>query len=386
MKTKVARVVTAPEVVEYHLRNTLNELTKHPQFSLEIIGTGVSLYKDRWPHVQFTDIRIERKIHLVHDVIALIKLTKHFSKTKPDIVHSIMPKSGLIAAMAGFLARVPIRIHTFGGQIWANKSGLKRKFFVSLDKLVVALNSACLTDSPSQSQFLLENGVGCAGNPIPVLGKGSLSGVDLKKFDPLKFQHEAKKIRQSYGINDQDVVFVFVGRKLKDKGVFELIEAFSRLNRKKKNCYLLLVGPEDSLEFTEYFKTAPKDHVISVGHTPTPEIYMACADIFVLPSYREGFGTVAIEAAAMGLPTIATKIPGLVDAVEENITGVLVAMKDAESLEKAMEQLLVDSALRKKLGQAGQDRVKKYFSSEKLAADLFNFYRKLMPERMDKQD
>lgn len=374
-RIRVARVITSPEVVEYHLRNMLNHLDKYADFSLEIIGTGVSRYEKLWPGVQFTDLKIERKIHPLNDFVALLKLTSHFLKTKPDIVHSIMPKAGLLSAIAGLLARVPVRMHTFTGQIWANKSGLKKRFFISLDKLVINLNKICLTDSVSQSEFLLKNGVGYLQQPIPVLGKGSLSGVDLKRFDPDRFKEEAAKMRQSYGIAEDDVVFAFIARKFRDKGVFELVEAFNQLCKKRKNCYLLFVGPDESLEFTEYFKTVPREHIISEGHTSSPELYLACSDVLCLPSYREGFGSIVIDAAAMKIPTIATKIPGLIDAVEENVTGLFVEMKDAKALEETMDKLLGDHELRRQLGQAAQQRVKDHFSSEKLSKDLFNFYR-----------
>lgn len=374
-RIRVSRVVTSAEVVEYHLRNTLNQLSKYPEFSFEIVGTNVSQYRNLWPQVEFIDIEIERKIHPIKDLIALAKLTRHLWRTNPDVIHSIMPKAGLISALAGFIARTPVRVHTFTGQIWSNQHGLKRKFFILMDRLVIAMNSICFTDSSSQSEFLLEHAIGYANRPIPVLASGSLSGVDLNKFDPLKFQDEAKRMRKVYGITELDVVFVFIGRKFRDKGVFELIEAFHRLNRKRRNTYLFFVGPDDSSEFTNYFKTAPKEHVISHGHTRTPELFLASSDVLVLPSYREGFGSIVIDAAAMGLPAIATKISGLVDAVEEGVTGILVEMKDSKALEDAMDRLFCDIELRKKLGQAAKKRVQSQFSSERVAEELFDFYR-----------
>ena len=156
-KLKVVRVVTASYVVPWHLKNTLRRMPT--DFEVCVVGQDVSKYKDSYPNVKFVDIKINRKTSLISDALALIALCKFFLSYKPDIVHSIMPKAGLLTSLAGFICRVPIRIHTFTGQTWVAKIGLSRYFYYCLDRLINFLNTICLTDSPSQSAFLQKHGI-----------------------------------------------------------------------------------------------------------------------------------------------------------------------------------------------------------------------------------
>ena len=154
-KLKVVRVVTASYVVPWHLSNTLNRM--QPDFEVCVVGQGVSSCRDSYSDIRWVDIDLDRKINLISDVFALFALCRFFVSYKPDIVHSIMPKAGLLTAIAGFICRIPVRMHTFTGQVWATKTGLSRPVYYWLDRLINSLNTICLTDSPSQSVFLHEN-------------------------------------------------------------------------------------------------------------------------------------------------------------------------------------------------------------------------------------
>jgi len=373
-KLKVVRVVTASYVVPWHLHNTLKRISK--DFEVCVIGQGVSKNQVAYPDVKFVDININRKVSLIDDSLALLAMCRFFIVYKPDIVHSIMPKAGLLAAIAGFFCRVPVRMHTFTGQIWVAQTGLLRHFYYWIDRLINAMNTACLTDSFSQSAFLLENGIGHAGKPLAVLSKGSLSGVDVERFRSAKLVAGAEALRSSLGISREDFVFSFIARKTVAKGAVDVLKAFSAISTVFKNARLLFVGPDEDGAIAVLQEKNPElfVNVISAGHVSDPETYLAITDVLCLPSYREGFGSIVIDAAAMGVPAIGSRIPGLTDSIVENETGLLFPAGDVEALVKHMSRLIESPALRQQMGDRARTRVDAFFTADQLYLALKEFY------------
>jgi len=242
---------------------------------------------------------------------------------------------------------------------------------------VVRLNTRCYADSASQRSFLVEQGIGSAGE-IAVLGPGSLAGVDLMQYD-IRLRSQRMTLRRELNIDPDAKVIAFVGRVTRDKGIGELVAAFETLQRGGRgDLVLLLVGPvEDSpnLMPAHLLRAAESNPAIRfIGYSPQPEKYLALADFFCLPSYREGFGNAVIEAAAMGLPAVATHIPGLTDSVIDGQTGILVAPKDAAGLAAALGRLLSDDGLRERMGAAARLRAVEFFDAERINAQLLNEY------------
>jgi len=385
-KPVIVRVVTAPEAVEFHLKNTLEFISN--DFTTLVVGDGVSKFRGLFPAITYVDLKIERKISLWADLVAIVKLVIILRSLKPCVIHTIMPKAGLIGAVAGSIARVPVRVHTFTGQVWANKVGISKRILILIDRLIVTLNTDAFTDSFSQSDFLFKSGVSKYGLPLPVIGDGSLSGVDLNRFDPSKLKMAGHSIRKKYGVPEQAFVFLFVGRKCRDKGVLDLIEAFASVQKRVKlQSYLMLVGPdEDHGEITARLEERRdlSQNVISVGIVSRPEEYFAAANVFCLPSYREGFGSVVIEAAALKLPTIGTRISGLVDAIVDGETGMLVSPGNINELAEAMVKLATSPSLAECYGVNARRRVEEKFSSLRLYTRLKDFYLEkcnLIPEK-----
>lgn len=369
-RPKVVRVVTASYVVPWHLANTLRRISV--DFDVYVVGKGVAVYRDAYPDVNWIDVNIERRIAPLADLIALARLCWIFSAIKPDIVHSIMPKAGLLAALAGFLCRVPVRVHTFTGQVWANRQGLSRKLFYLIDKAINSLNTVCLTDSPSQSDFLLTNGLSASGRRLPFLSKGSLCGVDTVRF---RVENQARvRIRMESGIPEQAYVFLFLGRLSRDKGVLDLAAAFAKLPCSQ--CDLLFVGPDEEgmVEQLRVITAACCERVHFVGYASNPEDYMASADMFCLPSYREGFGTVVIEAAAACIPSIGTRIAGVVDAIDEGKTGVLYPAGDVDALRDLMRDCVDHPGKYHLFGMNARQRVLESFGADVLYGALRQFY------------
>lgn len=371
-KLNIFRVVTSADAVNFHLRNTLLLSTED---AITVIGKDVACLQSNFPHVAFINVSIEREINFLSDLKALFTLAFLFFRNKPDVVHSIMPKAGLLSAIAGFITRVPVRVHTFTGQKWASERGAKRTLLISLDKLIVKLNTICLTDSASQSEFLWKHNIHQNKRPLPTVGRGSLSGVDLDRFNSATIAPSKDRVRSSFDISPRDIVYIFLGRKCEDKGLVELINSFRKLNQKLPATKLLLVGPDEAKGSTlkNLLQTLPTN-IINLPATFAPEIYLNAADIFCIPSYREGFGTVVIEAGALGLACVGTKIPGLSDSIQDGVTGLLVEPKDENSLYIAMRSLAKNPVLRKTLSDNALAYVRKYYDSKNIYKELRLLY------------
>lgn len=378
-KPKVVRVVTASYVVPWHLGNTLRRLPA--DFEVHVVGQDVSSNKDAYPGVQWVDIDLNRKVSLLADLRSLWALCRFLRAHKPDIVHSIMPKAGLLSALAGFICRVPIRIHTFTGQTWVNRNPVPRFFLYMLDRTVNALNTVCLTDSPSQSRFLHEHHISNHGGPLPALGKGSLSGVELSHFDRPGLEAGHERLMDEIGIRQGDFVFAFIARKSRDKGAIDMLTVFSRVRNAHPDAKLLFVGPDESDgELVALRATTPAlfTNVSDIGMAQNHRLYLSISNVLCLPSYREGFGSIVIDAAAAGLPTIGSDIVGLVDSIEDGETGILIPAGNLAEFEQAMLSVLENPAHCKKLGNAARGRVETYFTADKMYALLKNFYLSLL--------
>ncbi len=374
-KPKVIRVVTAPYVVQWHLTNTLRRMKD--DFDVTVVGQGVSIFKSSSPEVNWVQINIGREVNLIADLRSLFHLCKVFRAQRPDIVHSIMPKAGLLCAIAGFICRVPVRLHTFTGQLWANKRFPVRQLLYLIDRLILLLNTECLSDSPSQSELLRQHRISFRGMPLRVLGKGSLSGVDVARFDIAKVSDRAASLRTELGIDDRDFVFAFVARKSRDKGALDMIGAFARIVNLHPHAKLLFVGPDESNGELRSIRAVMPDAfngVIDIGKVDHHEAYLAISDVLCLPSYREGFGSIVIDAAAMGVPAIGTRIAGLVDSIEDGKTGVLVPAGDISKFAEAMLSMIEDPPRRIKMGVAARHRVEADFTADKLYASLRDYY------------
>ncbi len=279
------------------------------------------------PRIRVVDFPIVREVSLLKDLQALLFLVSWLRAERIAAVHSITPKAGLLAMLAARLAGVRLRHHTFTGQVWATKSGMARFLLKACDRMIVGAATQVFADSPSQCRFLTdENVVGPGG--ISVLGPGSIAGVDMDRFRP-----DAKvrqQLRAELNAPEDLCVFLFMGRLTRDKGIYDLIEAFATTAATNPRVELWLVGPDEERLQQQCEPRGPRGtgRVRWFGQTSRPERYMASADVLVLPSYREGFGSVVIEAAACAVPTVGYRIDGLIDAVVEDRTGVLVEIRN----------------------------------------------------------
>lgn len=343
---KVFRISTVPMSLNILLKGQLRYLNQY--FDLVAVsGEGEDLdeVKNR-EGVKVYPIEIQRQISPFKDLISLIKLYNYFRKEKPEIIHSITPKAGLLSMVAGKLAGVPIRIHTFTGLVFPYKTGILQKLLISMDKLLCH----CATNIYPEGQGVKTDLklFKITGKPLNIIGNGNVNGIDTAHFSP-DFYSVAEKVqlRSELKIEASDFVFVFVGRLVKDKGINELVSAFVKVQASSsKKLKLILVGPlEQDLDplAPDVLQTIDSNpDIISLGFQKDVRPYFAIGDALVFPSYREGFPNVVLQALAMGIPALVSDINGCNEIVQDGYNGSIFPAKDEIALQKSMQQILTD--------------------------------------------
>ncbi|MRR56877.1 MAG: glycosyltransferase family 1 protein [Deltaproteobacteria bacterium] len=381
-KHRLCYVVSSEMTVSAFLANHIGTAASEYDVTVVVNTANADFMKDMNLPARLKMIPIERRISPLRDLFALTKLVILFYREGFDIVHSVSPKAGLLAMLSAWLAKVPCRIHTFTGQVWAVRQGWRRKVLKGIDRVLAALTSTALVDSPSQRSFLISEGVLLEGKSS-VIGSGSISGVDGVRFrTDVQARHE---VRDALGIAESETLLLFLGRLTRDKGVLDLATAFQRIGRRFPDAQLMLVGPDEDELMPEILRICSEvgDRVRHADFTREPERYMAAADIFCLPSYREGFGTVIIEAAATGIPAVASRIYGITDAVVESSTGLLHRPGNVDEIEAALSQLIADPAKRIAMGNEARRRALTEFSQAESSRELMAFYGKMIGYRID---
>lgn len=323
-------------------------------------------------------IPIQRNITIFNDLKAVRLLSSYFRKMRFDAVHSVTPKAGLTTALAARMAGIKHRIHIFTGQVWATRNGAMRTILKSIDKLLASLDNHILVDGEAQRRFLISEGV-VKDSKSKVLGAGSICGVNTDKFTPSP--EEREKQREKLGISPEKVVYTFMGRLNRDKGIYELLQAFNNLVESCPNAYLLIFGSDEEQcmdHLNEYPNIRKGINFQYPGSTPTPQLSLQAADVFCLPSYREGFGMSVIEASCLGLPVICSDAYALADTMVDNVTGLRCKVADAHSLENAMKYFYNHPEACKTMGTNGRKRVLDLFPGEKIVGAWVDYYQSLL--------
>ena len=375
MRKKICFVVSSPITAKAFLINHIKALSVfYDVYLIANFENQSTDFFNNLPLKEIKNISIARDIHLFQDLKALLELRSYLKKMRFDAVHTVTPKAGLLGILAARLSGVKNRIHIFTGQVWHTKKGVFRSLLMFLDRFIVWNATHILVDGESQRQFLIKNKIVSDYNSF-VLGKGSISGVDVTRFLPNN--DEKKAIRNELGISEGHVVYMFLGRMNIDKGIRELAQAFEKLNIKYSNVKLLLVG-DDEENMIPYIKKTVTflDNVIFYGITPSPEKLLQACDVYCLPSYREGFGTSIIEASLMEKPIICSDTYGLMGTIVENQTGLRHKTADVNSLFIQMEKLVQNNELRNNLGKEGRKYVMNNFDSKLISEKWVEFYKK----------
>lgn len=323
-------------------------------------------------------VPMERHISLKKDIVSLFKLIKVFCRERPQMVHSMTPKAGLLCMVAAWLTRVPVRVHTFTGLVFPTAQGLKRKILMLTDAITCACATHIIPEGEGVKADLQNNGI--TKKPMRILGYGNVRGIDMTRFS-----RRESVMRMAENLRDSDVfTFLFVGRIVRDKGINELVAAFKRLNEEFPKTRLWLVGffeeNLDPVSSTTKSIIESNKSIEAVGEKLADELlsYYAASDCFVFPSYREGFPNTVIEAGAMDLPCIVTDINGSREIICQGENGIIIPSKNEEQLYKAMKQMITDENGRKKMTGNARKMIADRFEQSFVRQCLYDYYEEIL--------
>jgi glycosyltransferase involved in cell wall biosynthesis len=377
---KIIRTATVSISLDILLKGQLAFLKEHYEV-VAVSGQDVHLENvDNREGVRTIPVAFQRQISPFKDFVSLIKLYKVLRKEKPLIVHSITPKAGLLSMLAAYFAGVPIRIHTFTGLIFPYKKGFLHHLLLFLDKILCRFATHIIPEGEGVKKDLVAFKV--TKKPLKVIANGNVNGIDLDFFNPNKVsQIEQENLKQQLHIAASDFVFVFVGRLVSDKGINELVAAFTNLCKQNSNCKLLLVGPFenelDPLNRETLDLISSNKSIITVGFQDDVRPYLAISNVFVFPSYREGFPNVVLQAGAMNLPCIVTDISGSNEIIISNETGIIIPVKNEIAIFDAMQLLFHDNDLFQKLQSKSRVNIVSRFQQEFVWNSLLQEYKRL---------
>lgn len=378
---KIIRITTVPISLKNLLKGQLKYMSSfYNVIAISSPGDAIKDIKnDEGVHV--IEIEMTRSITPLKDLRSVFKLYKTFKKEKPFIVHTHTPKAGTLGMLASKLAGVPHRLHTIAGLPLLEATGSKRWLLNTVEKITYACATKIYPNSFGLKDIILENKFTKAGK-LKVIGNGSSNGIDVKHFSRENLtDKEISKLRNSLNLQNEDIVFIFVGRLVADKGINELIAAFKKTCKMVSNIKLLLVGTFES-ELDPLHKETLKEiesnkNILSVGWQTDVRPYFAVSNVLVFPSYREGFPNVVMQAGAMNLPSIVTNINGCNEIIKNNINGIIIPPKNEEKLIKAMMNLLENSTKRKALASASRDLICNNYKREVIWEALLQEYKDL---------
>jgi glycosyltransferase involved in cell wall biosynthesis len=380
-KKKLIRITTVPLSLDKLLEGQLRFMTDYYDV---VAVSSEKEYLERIgkrENVATHHLEMTRKITPVQDVIAVIKMYFYFKKVKPFIVHTHTPKAGIVGMMAAKLAGVPHRLHTVAGLPLLEATGLKRKILDFVEKLTYSCATKVYPNSKALLQIIQNNSY-CKISKLKVIANGSSNGINTSLFNSEIISENQKfELKNHLKINENDFVFIFVGRIVTDKGINELVQAFSKLNQEINAIKLLLVGPfEEDLnplkpETLEIIKA--HSSIISVGYQNDVRPYFSISNALVFPSYREGFPNVVMQAGAMNLPSIVSDINGCNEIIENNKNGIIIPVKNSTALFVTMKELVQNSVNYQFMKSNSRSLIENRFEQKIVWEALLNEYESL---------
>lgn len=380
---KICFVTTISLTLKMFILDLAKYLYETGEFDITFICSHDDSFRNDLPdYIRYVPIKMERGISL-GGISACISMYKFFKKEKFDLVQFSTPNASLYASLASKLSKVPVRLYCQWGILYVGFSGLKRKIFKIVEKTVCNLSTWIEPDSYGNLRFSHLEGLYKA-NKSSVVWNGSASGVNLCKFNHNNKSLWRSEVRGRYDLHEDAFVFGFVGRITRDKGVNELLRSMKKLLSNSHDVYLLIIGSDDNITSIEediYNWSKENKRIIYCGKTNHVEQFLSTMDVLVLPSYREGFGSVVIEAGAMKVPSLVSDIPGPSDIVSPGETGFVVRKKDTEDLTRQMAHILGDSELVKRMGNQAYKYVVSNFEQKELFKHIAQNRLKLIENR-----
>ena len=378
---KIIRITTVPSSLRTLLRGQSRFMSKHYEV-IGVSGDGDALAEVRENEgIKTHVVEMTRTITPLKDLKAAFKLYKLFKHEKPFIVHTHTPKAGTLGMLAAKLAGVPHRLHTIAGLPLLEASGNKRKLLDAVEKFTYSCATKILPNSFGLEQIIIENNY-TKPEKLLVIGNGSSNGIDTNHYDTTHVSEDKKiHLKQELHINDKDVVFIFIGRIVRDKGINELVRAFNNLSKKELHCKLILVGPRENhldplLPETETL-IRENNQILAVGLQKDIRPYVAISDVLTFPSYREGFPNVVLQCSCMNLPCIVSNINGCNEVIEDQVNGLIIPVKDDIALEQAMQFMIDHPMKRKEMIYHTRSRIIERYEQKFVWNEILKYYKSL---------
>lgn len=365
MPIKICALTTISKTMDWFIVDSMRNLSKNGYEVTLICNMEDGFAERNSDYAKCINLPMSRGASLKDLIKMPFVLRRIFKENQFDLIYYTSPNVSLYASIGGILAGIKTRVYSQCGLRYVAFAGMKRKIFWFIEKMTCRLSTTIRAQSPLNMQFAIDEKL-CPAEKISVVGIGGTTGVSLSQCDNFAHEEAKIKLRKKYGICENAFVYGYVGRINADKGINELITAFSKIQEKYNNVYLVLVGMLDDANpiKDENLHTAQdSSHIIMTGNVPPEQVYphMAIFDVLTHPTYREGFGKVLQEAMGMKLPIITTDVPGPSEVVERNISGLVVKAQNVEALFEGMEHLYKNEELRNKIAKEGRERAERYF-------------------------
>lgn len=376
---KVLHIVNISFVIPYFLGKQMNWFTQkgYTEYVICSPSSELALFSKQYAF-EYKEIEILRKISIFKDLKAVFSTIKYIKRINATIVTGHTPKGGLIAMLAAWLCRVPVRIYLRHGLVYETSTGMKRLLLIFIDRLASKLSTKIVCVSPSVAKRSIEDRLNSPEKQV-VLANGTCNGIDVERFCSDRVDRvRVDEMKNNLGIEKGDFIIGFTGRLVKDKGIIELVRAYKNLRNEYNNVKLMLVGMleiRDALPEDVVKTITDDDGIISTGYVEfsSIEYYYAMMDVFVLPSYREGFPTSVLEASSMSIPVITTRVTGCCDSIIDGVTGLFVG-HDEHELMDALLSLYKDPSLRGQMGKAGREFVAENFEQSIIWKEIEKLY------------
>lgn len=380
-KLKIIRTSTVSGSLYSLLKGQLKLLNQYYEIIAVSHDSGNLDLLEKREGIKSISINMERKISPFRDLVSLWDLYRCFKKEKPDAVHSITPKAGFLTMVAGYLANVPVRMHTFTGLIFPTEKGIKQKILIAMDKILCKCATNIYPEGKGVQEDLVNYGI--TRKPLKIIGNGNVNGIDTDFFDPKLFsQSEIYTMKKDLGISENDYVFIFVGRMVRDKGLNELISCFRSINTLYPSTKLLLVGEMkqrfDKLDADTEKEIISNPHILSVGYQKDVRPYFALSDVLVFPSYREGFPNVVMQSGAMELPSIVTDINGCNEIILDQENGFIIQPKNKNQLQEKMEYAYLHQDEMSKIGKHSREMIRARYEQNYLWSEILSEYQRVL--------
>ena len=379
MKQKIIRTSTVATSLNTFCRGTLRDLSR--LYDVVAVSTPDHELQEiaQREGIRVIGVPMSRPIAPLRDLVSLWRLIRVFRRERPAMVHSITPKAGLLSMIAAWICRVPIRLHTFTGLVFPTATGLKKRILILTDRITCACATHIVPEGEGVKADLINYNI--TRKPLQVLGYGNIRGIDLDHY-----RRSSEVMEKALTLRKPNLfTFVFIGRVVRDKGIDELVEAFSLLHSEHPQTRLILVGrAEDNLDpVSPNTRRTIASHpaIEAVGNQSDVRPWLAASDALVFPSYREGFPNVVIEAGALDLPSIVTDINGSREIIVHGQNGIIVPPRNAQALLQAMTQFVQNPQATQAMAQKARQMIASRLEKSFVQKCLFDYYKQILGEK-----